>query len=553
MLLSTLCLVALPAASPAPVQDVERGPYLQRATSYGMTIRWRTDWPTTGRVWYGTSLGSLQPSGSDGFDFNHRITINGLQPATKYYYAVGTSSSILVGGDANHYFVTSPLPGARVPTRVWVLGDSGTADANAAAVRDAYRSFTGNRHTDLWLMLGDNAYDSGTDDEFQDAVFDMYPEMLRTSPVWPTRGNHEIVGFVYYDIFSLPQGGEAGGVPSGTEAYYSFDHANAHFVCLDSFASSPLQGDAMATWLESDLASNDKDWTIAFWHHPPYSKGSHDSDVELPLVLMRTQIVPILEDHGVDLVMSGHSHSYERSYLIDGHYGFSNDFGPQHQIDGGDGREAGTGAYRKEPGPRGGAVYIVAGASGKISGGSLDHPAMAISTSTLSSVVLDIDGNRMDVTMLTSTGQVLDTLTMLQEPYEGTYCLPTPADVPCPGRIETSGTPSVGSGAPFYVDGVGTGPNRTGIYFFGFDHAQLPVGDSTICVGSGLTRTAATNSGGLMGCTGVLRFDFNDYLRTFSQPGAFVGREIFGQFWYREPDVAQGFATTDAVQFVVGP
>ena len=56
-----------------------------------------------------------------------------------------------------------------------------------------------------------------------------------------------------------------------------------------------------------------------------------------------------------------------------------------------------------------------------------------------------------------------------------------------------------------------------------------------------------------MGCTGVLRFDFNDYLRTFSQPGAFVGREIFGQFWYREPDVAQGFATTDAVQFVVGP
>ena len=63
---------------------------------------------------------------------------------------------------------------------VWVLGDSGTANRKARAVRDAYLNFTGSRHTDLWLMLGDNAYPDGTDEEYQAAVFEnMYEDMLR--------------------------------------------------------------------------------------------------------------------------------------------------------------------------------------------------------------------------------------------------------------------------------------------------------------------------------------------------------------------------------------
>ena len=65
------------------------------------------------------------------------------------------------------------------------------------------------------------------------------------------------------------------------------------------------------------------------------------------LIWMRENALPLLEDYGVDLVLSAHSHSYERSYLIDGHYGFSPTFGPEHLVDGGDGRETGDGAYRK--------------------------------------------------------------------------------------------------------------------------------------------------------------------------------------------------------------
>ena len=56
----------------------------------------------------------------------------------------------------------------------------------------------------------------------------------------------------------------------------------------------------MLTWFELDLADTTQDWIIAYWHHPPYSKGSHDSDnpigLDPELVEMRENVVPILED-----------------------------------------------------------------------------------------------------------------------------------------------------------------------------------------------------------------------------------------------------------------
>ena len=93
----------------------------------------------------------------------------------------------------------------------------------------------------------------------------------------------------------------------------------------------------MLAWLENDLASTSKEWIIAFWHFPPYSKGSHDSDANGALVRMRKFAAPLLESYGVDLVLSGHSHSYERSFLIDGHYDTSDTFDSSMQIDDGSG------------------------------------------------------------------------------------------------------------------------------------------------------------------------------------------------------------------------
>jgi hypothetical protein len=175
----------------------------------------------------------------------------------------------------------------------------------------------------------------------------------------------------------------------------------------------------MLTWLEQDLAQNTRDWLIVFFHHPPYSKGSHDSDNLADsggrMADMRANVLPLLEAYGVDLVLSGHSHSYERSFLLDGHYGLSGTLTETMKLDAGDGREGGTGAYHKNDtgaAAHQGAVYVVPGSAGQISGGTLNHPAMRVSLNTLGSFLLEVDGDRLDARFITSTGAVGDAFTM---------------------------------------------------------------------------------------------------------------------------------------------
>ena len=396
---------------------VTRGPYLQQGTPESVVLRWRTDLPTIGRVTYGTTAGDLSRAVEEKEPtIDHELPLTGLRPNTRYFYAVGTPSEVLASGE-DFAFFTAPPAGTVQPVRLWVLGDSGTKNANAAAVSAAYETFNGRTRTDLWLMLGDNAYDTGTDAEYQAAVFDMYPAMLRQSVLWPTIGNHDTAQSTtpsptlpYFEMFTLPTRAEAGGVPSGTEKYYSFDYANIHFVCLDSMTSSRAIDGAMATWLQNDLASTNQPWIIAFWHHPPYTKGSHDSDKERELIEMREKLLPLLEAGGVDLVMTGHSHSYERSYLLNGHYGASTTLTPEMKIDGGNGGATSDGPYRK-PGdnaPFKGAVYITAGSSGQISGGPLNHPAMCVSLNNLGSMVLDVNGPRLEARFLRENATVVD-------------------------------------------------------------------------------------------------------------------------------------------------
>ena len=417
----------LPAGPVDEAQTVVRGPYLQRGTSSSVIIKWRTDEATDSVVHYGLAPDSLTLSASDSDSTTeHAVQLTGLSADAKVFYSVGTSSVTLAGGDRDHFVVTAPVPGTAKPTRVWVIGDSGTADNNARAVRDAFLDFTGSRDPDLWIMLGDNAYNEGNDVEYQAAVFDTYPQVLRKIVLWPTLGNHDgrtadstTESGPYYDIFSLPRNGEAGGVASGTEAYYSFDYGNMHFICLDSYETDRSADGAMMTWLEADLAANDKEWVIAFWHHAAYSKGPRDSDEVERSIVLRANAVPILERYGVDLVLTGHSHAYERSYLIDGHYGYSVTFTDAMKKSPGDGSATGDGAYLKPAtvgAPRAGAVYVVAGTAGYVKGGPFNHPAMAVSIETLGSMVLDVNGSRLDAMFLDSTGTIRDDFTILKLP-----------------------------------------------------------------------------------------------------------------------------------------
>ena len=410
-----------------------RPPYLQLGTPNSVIVRWRTSVAANSRVRFGATPGALNSAVDDAaVTTEHSVRLTGLMPNTTYYYSVGTTSEVLAGGDSEHTFVTAPAVGSTQPIRFWVIGDFGWANVEQVAVRDAYYALNGTHRTDLWLTVGDNAYLNGTDDDYQAGLFNVYQYMLRRVPLWPGLGNHDVADSTnppptqpYYQIFSLPQQAEAGGVPSGTKNYYSFNYANVHLVSLDAQVSSRAPGSPMLTWLQNDLAQNQQDWLIAYWHHPPYSKGSHDSDTELNMVEMRTNVLPILESYGVDLVLTGHSHAYERSFLLDGHYGHSTTFTNAMKKNGGDGRPGGSGAYTKPtrgPSAHEGAVYVVAGSSGTTSGGPLNHPAMYTSLNQLGSLVLDVNGNRLDARFVRETGAIDDSFTIIK----GTTMNPPP-------------------------------------------------------------------------------------------------------------------------------
>ncbi|MDG2306593.1 MAG: metallophosphoesterase family protein [Candidatus Binatia bacterium] len=439
-------LVAVTAADAA----LTRGPYLQQATSSGIILRWRTDVAENSRVGYGTTIGAPDFTQDNAtVTTEHQVTLTGLDASTTYYYEIGSTTTLLAGGDATHYFKTPPPTGTAVPTRIWAIGDSGYPEPaiiapgwerDGDAVRDAYTAFNGGSATaDIWLLLGDNAYTLATDVDYQTSLFEQYPEFLKTVAPWTCLGNHE--GFSsngltqtgpYFDNFTLPTGGEAGGIASGTEAYYAFDYGSIHFVVLDAEDSilNRSRTNAMKAWLEADLASTNADWLIAFWHQPPYTKALfHDSDVELNEVNIREEALPILDDYGVDLVLTGHSHNYERSYQIDGHYGLSTTFGPEHVVDGGTGDPLVDHAYEKTNRgqvPHQGAVYVVAGsASEKRPNDAVvdyPHPVMAVAMSELGSLIVDVDGQTAVTTFLDSTGTVLDTFTI----NKGTSCPETP-------------------------------------------------------------------------------------------------------------------------------
>ncbi len=403
---------------------ITRGPYLQMGGQKRMTLKWRTNVATSGRVRFGSSPGSLTQFADEKASVSdHEIVLTGLAPETRYYYSIGLTDGTILAGDATYFFSTSPPAGTSRPIRIWALGDSGRANPAQAAVRDAFLALQGTAKLDFWMMMGDNAYETGTDAEHQATLFDRFPTLLRQAPLWPTLGNHEtaqLTDFVdtypYFAIWTLPTQGEIGGVASGTEHYYSFDYANVHVICLDSMTASRSNTGAMANWLRADLAQTTADWLIAFWHHPPYSKGSHNSDAETQLIEMRQVFVPILESAGVDLLLSGHSHSYERSFLLDGHYGDSSTFTAAMKIDAGNGQESGSGTYLKPGGRAGrkGAVYTVIGQSCQAGGGTLDHPAMYKSLAVLGSLVLDLNGNRLDARLLRETGAIDDFFTIIK-------------------------------------------------------------------------------------------------------------------------------------------
>ena len=432
-------------------QTIIRGPYLQSPTENSITIMWRTDVPSNSTAWFGQNQQQLaQTATGNSNTTEHTVLITGLTPNTKYYYAVG-SQSIYGGNTLSHYFYTNPVIGSQDSLRVWAIGDFGKGNAGQIAVKNSFLSWNSQNKTDVWLWLGDNAYNDGKDSDYQSKVFGLagFSDIFSFMPFWPSPGNHDynevwqesaFLGIPYsnipledhegpyYNIVDVPTQAEAGGFPSNLEVFYSFDYANVHFLSLNSevydFAQTGTGINRMINYINDDLSQNQQDFTIAYFHQPPYSKGSHDSDdlYEDVMRTMREEIIPVLESHDVDLIVCGHSHVYERSFLIKNHYGKSDTWDPaQHLVNGTNGNFSAGNAYIKDKynQQNDGAVYVVCGHSGsENSDGTMDHPVFCYDDNgagVMGSFVIDIYRNRLDGKYLRSNGTIQDYFTILKK------------------------------------------------------------------------------------------------------------------------------------------
>lgn len=438
--------VAVPERKPTVVAGLLRGPYLQVATSNSIIIRWRTDALTRSTVGYGTSPGNLNMSAEDtSLTFEHKVRLAGLTPGTKYYYSIGGGSGDTLQMGSDNHFVTLPVAGTEGSYRIGVFGDCGNNSINQRNVRDQFIKYLGNKPMDAWILLGDNAYSSGTDPEYQQKFFNIYKDnFLKKYAVFPSPGNHDYSDLyrfrasaqashdiAYYQNFSMPTKGEAGGVPSNSQAFYSFDIGNIHFLSLDSYGKEDNVTrlydtlGAQVQWIKKDLEAiknQKKGWVVAYWHHPPYTMGSHNSDKEGELIKIRENFIQILERYGVDLVLCGHSHVYERSKLINGHFGLESTFSEaQHNLSTSSGLYDGSKnscPYIKDPVTNRGTVYVVTGSAGALGGQQPNYPhdAMYYSHNKLGGAsILEVEGNRLELKFIAADGELKDHFVMMKD------------------------------------------------------------------------------------------------------------------------------------------
>lgn len=393
--------------------QIVRGPYLQSMTSESVLIQWRTASPQSSQV---TLLTKGEKNSRVIADTNrvidHIVKVSGLRPSKTYTYTISQ----------NHQgsFHTKPKSGDPTSVRIWALGDFGYDTPNQKAVAASVKNFMAAKPIDAWIWLGDNAYNTGKEEEYQKYVFDVYQaDFFPNLALYPSPGNHDYAGKhdptkpPYFTIFSLPSGGQSGGIPSRSESYYSVDYGSLHLISLDTELRDTAGNQVMDgkgdqyEWLAKDLAANRLPFTIVYFHKPPYSKGSHDSDTESDMKNMREKVNPLFEKFKVDIVLAGHSHVYERTFPMRGHLGINDSFDAvKHVV-----------ATEKSPnhyqvGKNGqGVIYIVNGSGGKLGGRQPGFPlksAVYTNTEVGGSMIIDVSKSKLDAKWLAADGQVRD-------------------------------------------------------------------------------------------------------------------------------------------------
>ena len=288
-----------------------RKPYLQRVTPDGAWLLWTTPatTPATVTAWDSANGSANSSANGQKLRFNAEVDVSApieggrqmvarltaLQPGRIYCYEVHDASGVLAEAAG---FRTAPASASTV--RFVALGDLGQKGVDQLAVVEQMQRVP----FEIVLMAGDLAYEDGRLEEYESYFFGVYAEVARKVPLMVASGNHDYNtddAAAFRQVFALFE--------NGGERWYSFDWGPMHVAVLDT----ELMGATQTDWLERDLSAATAPWKIAMMHRPAYSSGAHGSDEHV-----QEQFVPIFERHGVQLVLAGHDHHYERTHSLNG-------------------------------------------------------------------------------------------------------------------------------------------------------------------------------------------------------------------------------------------
>ena len=182
------------------------------------------------------------------------------------------------------------------------------ADDNTAALMESP-----NPVPDAILPLGDNQYETGSLEEFNDNYANTWGVSSLLPLEHPVPGNHEYKSGNANGYFSYF--GAAAGAPS--TGYYSYDLGTWHIIAVNSNCKSLNDCGPLSTqeqWLRADLAAHPKPCTLAYWHHPLFTIGESPPDApnSTTTAAFLQALWQDLYDAGAEIVLTGHDHNYQR-------------------------------------------------------------------------------------------------------------------------------------------------------------------------------------------------------------------------------------------------
>ena len=241
--------------------------------------------------------------------------------------------------------------------RFAVIGDTGTGTAQQHDLGTMMAKYRAAFPFEFVLMMGDNMYGGEKPKDFEKKFSEPYKQLLTDKvKFFASLGNHDQALQVNYEHFNM----------NGKE-YYRFKKGDVAFYALNSNYMDKKQ----VEWLESELAKDTSEWKVCFFHHPPYSSAKkHGSDSQL-----REVVEPIFLKYGVNVVLTGHDHVYERIK------------------------------------PQKGIYYFVSGAGGKLRSGDIKESSPLTAKSydgDMHFMLFEVTGDEMHFQAISRSGETID-------------------------------------------------------------------------------------------------------------------------------------------------